>query len=560
MKTAVDGLERLGENRPVPFRGILRDDLLARELYSEGAGIARALPLAVAVPTDSADVSSLVRWARTSGYSLMARGSASGMAAGAIGTGISLDLSQMREISAVDTVSRRISVGPGAIRAQVDAAAKASGLRFPVDPSSSSFCTIGGMTGANAAGARTLRFGAMRKWVTGIECVFDDGSIAWVRRGEPVPLHVPAIRRLLQSVDAMRSRVDARQFVHHGVRKESSGYAVSRLLTESEATAEALVDVLVGSEGTLAVFTRIELALTPIANATASLLASFSSLEAATECALVAQQHGASACELLDRTFLDVAASRSETGVPRNAEAVLLIELEADSVSDAENAANALSAALTRNHATDVALGLSQEAQHSLWTLRHAASPILASLAPRLRSMQFIEDGCVPSENLPEYVRGIRSVLARAEFTGVIFGHAGDAHMHVNPLIDVNSSDWRARMQRALSETCDLTARLGGTLAGEHGDGRLRAPLLQHVWSAEARAAFANIKDAADPAGVLNTGCKIATPDDGLPGAIRYDPALAPLSATARAVLDRIERERGWSRFRLGEIPAVVSD
>lgn len=560
MKSAADGLERLGNDRPVLFRGTLRDDLLARELYSEGAGIARAIPLAVAVPADSADVSSIVRWARASGHSLMARGSASGMAAGAIGSGISLDLSQMHQIGDVDAASRRISVGPGAIRAQVDAAARASGLRFPVDPSSSSFCTIGGMTGANAAGARTLRFGAMRKWVTGIECVFDDGSIAWVKRGEPIPMHVPAIRRLLQSVDAMRLRIDSRQFVHQGVRKESSGYAMTRLLEEKETTADALVDLLVGSEGTLAVFTQVELALASVAAATASLLASFSSLEAATECALVAQHHGASACELLDRTFLDVAASRNETGVPGNAEAVLLIELEADSAGDAEIAANTLSAALTKNGATEVALGLSTEAQHELWTLRHAASPILASLAPRLRSMQFIEDGCVPSENLPEYVRGIRDVLARAEFSGVIFGHAGDAHMHVNPLIDVSASDWRTRMQRALAETCELTARLGGTLAGEHGDGRLRAPLLQHVWSTEARAAFANIKAAADPAGVLNAGCKIAAQDDGLPGDIRYDPALTPLSSSARTILDRIERERGWSRYRLGEIPAVVSD
>lgn len=560
MQSATQALEQLGDNRPKSFRGELRDDLAARELYAEGAGISRCLPLAIAVPADAPDVSVLVRWARANGYSLMPRGSASGMAAGAIGAGIAVDLSRMNHIGAVDAEAKTVCVGAGAIRSHVDAAARAVGLRFPVDPSSGAFCTIGGMAGTNAAGARTLRFGATRAWVSGLECVFDDGSIAWVRRPAAPPLHVPAVARLQQTLELIRAHTNSASLVHHGVRKESSGYAIANYLRSDSETGSGLLDLLVGSEGTLAIFTQIELALLPVPGATASLLAEFDSLEAATECALIAQEFGASACELLDRTFLDVAATKQATGVTGNAEAVLLIEMEAETAALAQRAANALAVAVRKHGAREVAVGLSATAQHELWSLRHAASPILASLAPRLRSMQFIEDGCVPPANLPPYVRGIRSILDRASFSGVIFGHAGDAHIHVNPLIDTNQSDWRDRTRRALLETCELTARLGGTLAGEHGDGRLRAPLLPHVWNTEALAAFANVKAAADPAGVLNTGCKVAPADDTLTGDIRFDPSIRPLSPSARSILDRIERTRDWSRFRLGEISDVVSD
>ena len=545
-------LEQLGDNRPSDFRGVLRDDRLARELYSEGAGIARSLPLAVAVPADVASVGALVRWARVGGYSLIPRGSASGMAAGAIGAGIAVDLSRMNAIGDVDVAARRIRVGAGAVRADVDAVARAVGLRFPVDPSSGAFCTIGGMVAANAAGARTLKFGATRAWVTGVECVFDDGSSAWVRRQEPLPLHIPAVARLIRTLELIRGNVSPDALVHAGVRKESSGYAIGAAL----ASGGGLVDLLVGSEGTLAMFTQIELALTDAAGATGTVLALFDSLESATECALLARELGATACELLDRTFLDLAASQGASGVPRGAEAVLLVEMEAHDSAAVADAIGLAAQAFTAAGARELAIGLSEDEQHALWTLRHAASPILSSLAPRLRSMQFIEDGCVPPSNLPAYVRGVRALLHRAKFTGVIFGHAGDAHMHVNPLIDVHEPGWRDRVQGALLDACELTQRLGGTLAGEHGDGRLRAGLLPHVWTAEARAAFANIKAAGDPAGVLNAGCKVTAAHDGPTGELRHDPAARPLSEPARIILDRIERERSWNRFRLGEIAA----
>lgn len=532
---------------PSGFGGIFRTDLPARAMYAEGAGIARCVPVGVTVPQDANDVAVLVRWARAAGHTVVPRGSGSGMAAGAVGPGVIVDVSRFSHIGPVDVASRRIRVGVGALRGAVDAAARAVGLRFPVDPSSGAFCTIGGMAATNAAGARTLRYGATRAWVTGLRCVVDNGADVWIRRDAPLPLHVPAIARLTSTLDALRTHATMASLTHAGVRKESSGYAIAAALSP----AGHLIDLLIGSEGTLAVFLEVELALTTVAGATATVMSTYASLDHAIACAVDTSSMGASACELLDRTFLDVAASDGPTGVPHGADAVLLSEVEGVDAAEAAHNAERLAALCRRHRATNVSTAMDDAAEHRLWALRHAASPILSRLAPRVRSMQFIEDGCVPPDRFAEYVRGVRATLSRFDMPGVIFGHAGDAHAHVNPLVDVTRSDWRARVHGALADVCALTARLGGTLAGEHGDGRLRAPLLHHVWPVEARAAFANIKAAADPAGVFNAGCKVSQQGDEAIEIIRHDPAAPPLDPRARAALDVIERDRAWHRFRL---------
>jgi FAD/FMN-containing dehydrogenase len=170
---------------------------------------------------------------------------------------------------------------------------------------------------------------------------------------------------------------------------------------------------------------------------------------------------------------------------------------------------------------------------------------------PALRSMQFIEDAAVPPRALAAYVRGVRVALKRADTVGVIFGHAGDAHVHVNPLLDVSRRDWRERVEQILLEVTDLVAKLGGTLTGEHGDGRLRTPLLDRVWSPEARARFAMIKGAFDPANILNPGVKIPLAGQKAIDLVKYDPTLDALPDAARNALHTVERERAYSRFRL---------
>ena len=528
------------------FRGAFRDDLPARAVYAEAAGIQRRVPRAVAVPADADDVATLVRWAADTGTPLVPRGSGSSMAGGAIGDGVVVDLSRLRAIGPIDVGGRGVRVEPGVVLGQLNAALAPHGLRFPVDPSSWSFCTLGGMASTNAAGARTVRVGATRQWVAALDCVFADGTRATVRRGETPP-DVPALRRFHDLADALRDEERAHPAAHPGVRKESSGYG-----TFPWAVSGDLVDLLVGSEGTLAFFVGLELAVQRIPAATASLLAAFSSLEAAVAAATAAREAGASACELLDRTVLDVAAAGPlPVEIPAGTDAVVMAEVEGESLESARGRAATIARACARAGATAVRHADDAESQRRLWALRHAASPILAKLDPALKSMQFIEDGAVPPERLADYVRGVRRALDRQRIRGVIFGHAGDAHVHVNPLVDVRQPDWRARVEALLAEVTALVVSLGGTVAGEHGDGRLRAPLLPAVWGEEIVDRFARVKRAFDPRGILNPGAKLVAPGEASLGDVKYDPALSPLPPASRAVLDRVERERAYASFRL---------
>ncbi|MEO8579199.1 MAG: FAD-binding oxidoreductase [Gemmatimonadales bacterium] len=536
------------------FRGYFREDELARAVYSEAAGITRAIPAAVAVPVDAEDVVVLVKWAAATGTTLIPRGSGSSMAGGAVGTGVIVDLSRINHLNRIDDRDKTVWAEPGVLWSTLDVAARRKGLRFPVDPSSGTFCTIGGMVSTNAGGPHSLRYGATRPWVNAIDCVFSDGDRAVITRGEPPPKRIDAINRFMRDVHGVIVSSDKRRpIMHLGVRKESSGYAIHDYATNAD-----LIDLLVGSEGTLAIIVGVQLALSPVPAATSSVVGSFASLDDATAAATKAVEAGASACELLDKTFLSYAAASPGADEKfreriEGAAAILLAEVEGENPDAAASGAQRLSRAFRDAGAKNVDIALTAEAEHDLWELRHAASPILAGL-DHSTSMQFIEDGAVPLAKLPDYVRGVKKALAAREVSGVIFGHAGDGHVHVNPLIDVRQPDWRARISGLLDDVVGLTRQLGGTLTGEHGDGRIRTPLLGRVWHKDSIAAFALVKKAFDPGGIFNPGVKVPLPNQPPLGDIKYDPSLPPLPEKARAALDDVVKARAYDRFRLSLI------
>jgi FAD/FMN-containing dehydrogenase len=512
------------------------------------------IPTAVAVPADADDVVMLVRWAAETGARLIPRGSGSSMSGGAIGKGVIVDLSRINRLGKFDERGRTVWADPGVLWSTLDVAARKRGLRLPVDPSSGSFCTLGGMVSTNASGAHTLHYGSTRAWVNALDCVFSDGDREVITRGETAPKRVGAIARFLRDAHGEIVAIDKRRPVlHPGVRKESSGYAVHEYATNAD-----LVDLLVGSEGTLVIIVGIQFSLSPLPAATSSVLGSFSSLEEATAAAMMAVDARASACELLDRTFLAYAASAPDADPVlrermEGAAAILLAEVEGESAEAAAAGAEDLAIAFKGAGAMDVDIALTRERELDLWELRHAASPILAAL-DQSTSMQFIEDGAVPLPRLPEYIEGVRQALSARQVSGVIFGHAGDAHVHVNPLVDVRESDWREKVNGLLDDVVALTARLGGTLTGEHGDGRLRTPLLDRVWHKDALRAFALVKKAFDPANIFNPGVKVPLPNQKPIEDIKYDPLLPPLPPEARAALDSLVKTRAYDQFRLSLI------
>lgn len=264
----------------------------------------------------------------------------------------------------------------------------------------------------------------------------------------------------------------------------------------------------------------------------------------------IAREAGAVACELLDATFLRIAARAGSSPVDAASAAVLLAELEGDAVSEVDHRGQTLAAAWDVCGASAVRAGVDERTRHEVWKLRHAASPILAQMDPHIRSMQIVEDGCVPPDRLIDYVRGVHTALDRRGVEGVLFGHAGDAHLHVNALVDVRRNDWKLAVRALFDDVCELTRRLGGTLAGEHGDGRLRSGRLGDFWPPSAIELFGELKRAFDPGEILNPGVKVGSTGDPFAD-IKYDRESALELPSARVVLDEVERLRAYARSRL---------
>ena len=257
-----------------------------------------------------------------------------------------------------------------------------------------------------------------------------------------------------------------------------------------------------------------ELRLAPIPPHRGLALLEFTSLEAAGEAVAALLPLGPATCEMLDRTFLElVRGSDADIGHPiaRDLEAILLVEVEADSREEVREQLAAVERSVGRL-ASGSTTAADPERQQELWRIRHAASPLIAERTDGRISMQFIEDGVVPIERLPEYAAALRRILRSHDVPAVIFGHAGAGNLHINPLVDIGAPDWRNTIERILYDVAAEVAHLGGTLAGEHGDGRLRAPLLETIWGTELVTCFRAVKKIFDPADILNPGVILPHP------------------------------------------------
>jgi len=503
-----------------------------RAAYSEGAGIYRILPAAVALPNNQAELCALVEWALATRTPLIPRGAGSGMGGGNVGDGVVVDLTPGFS-RPLEVMSGHATVGAGVAYRMLAEAAAATEQRLPPEPSSSRFCTLGGMVACNAAGARSLAYGSIRAWVDAVEVVWADGTAGWVRRGEHGrwPIEDALATLVKRHAPLIRSRFPA-------TTKNSSGYALDRYLETGD-----LVDVLVGSEGTLGVVTQCRLRLAPLPAHRASVLVALRRLDDLAPAVSRIASLGPSALELLERTFLDLATDGA-AGVPSESPAVLLAEFERASPTSTRAAVDRVAREMAALGA-GVSIAVTPADESALWAIRHAASPVLARLPETCRSLQVVEDGCVPIAALGDYVAGVREAARRRGVEVVLFGHAGDGHLHVNALADVTRPGWREALRGLFEEVTALVASLGGTVAGEHGDGRLRAAALSRTYGPAAAGLFAEVKRLFDPNGILNPG--VIVPDGSDPFArlkIGADAVTIP-DAVAQA-LRAVERDARW--------------
>lgn len=511
---------------PPSLQGSFSTDPDLLESHARASGPLSFAPAAVARPRGPEDLRRLVRWASETGTPLVPRGASTGMPGGNVGPGVVVDLlPHFGDPGRPDPKKRRITAGAGAVAERVADAAAAAGLFLPPLPSSADRCTVGGMVANNAAGAQSFRHGATRDWVEGLQVVLAGGEILELAAGEPSP---PPFAGLHRSLLPHRDEILADW---PRVRKNSSGYALDRFLPRGDA-----LQLLVGSEGTLGIVSSVTFRLAPRPPSRGLHVVGIDGPEALLPAIRAAEGVDAEACEFFGKRFLEMASLEDDPRVgplARGRWGLVLVEVAGTKEEVRKGLESLRDAAVDRGQPSDEAT--TPRERKRLWSVRHAASPMVARSASQgLLSTQFIEDSVVPPARLADYLRGLETILREAGLDAVVFGHAGDGNVHVNPLVDVTRRGWKEDVREVLDATVGLVAELGGTLSGEHGDGRLRAPLLDRIWPQAACNAFRTVKNTLDPMGILNPGVILPRPgQDALEGLWARLPPEVPAGTAA---------------------------
>lgn len=480
---------------------------LDRALYSSDASLYRVVPAAVARPRSREELVAAVVAAHGVGVPVTVRGAGTSIAGNAVGQGLVVDVSALSRVLAVSASSRTAVVEPGVVQAQLQAAVAPHGLRFGPDPSTHTRCTLGGMIGNNACGSRALGFGRTSENVLGLEVLWGNGSVetlgALGSAPEAYPVGTPQADDLRTSAElaalGAAHLAPIREGFGHFAR-QGSGYALEHLLPERFAPHR----LVVGSEGTLGVVLSATVALVPEPAARVMLLIGYPSMAEAADAVpavLAAGLPGLLALEGLDARIVDVVRARGGAvpDLPRGG-GWLFAELAAGSASETV----ALAARLAPSaEGLDHRLVTDPAEQAALWRIREDGAGLAGRSLGRPAYSGW-EDAAVPTERLGAWLRRFDELLGEHGLDGVPYGHFGDGCVHAR--IDFTFDDGGARFRAFLTEAAREVAALGGSLSGEHGDGRVRSELLPLMYDERALALFAAVKRICDPGNLLNPG------------------------------------------------------
>ncbi|MDR7087801.1 FAD/FMN-containing dehydrogenase/Fe-S oxidoreductase [Aeromicrobium panaciterrae] len=471
------------------------DSALARALYSTDASLYRVIPQVVVRPRSVEEVLATIDACRATGTPLTSRGSGTSIAGNAVGTGVVLDFSRhLNRVHEIDVEARTARVDPGTVHAVLQKAATAQGLRFGPDPSTHTRCTVGGMIGNNACGSRALAYGRTSDNVVALDAVTAAGERLTLGADQEM---YPVLDRL-KAVVADGLGTVRTEFGTFG--RQVSGYSLEHLLPENGFD---VATFMAGTEGTLATLTSATVRLVEDPAHRLMLVLGYGSMAEAADDVPALLDFSPTACEGLDSRIVNVVRDNggSVPDLPRG-QGWLFVEISgADEreIADSVNKAVAASAALDSRIVTD-----SRE-QAVLWRIREEGAGLATRTLPR-KALSGWEDAAVPPDRLGTYLREQDVLLAEYGLDGVPYGHFGDGCVHIRidfPLDDPGGHDV---FRNFLVEAATLVSSLGGSLSGEHGDGRARSELLPLMYSDEAIDLFAKVKGVFDPDDLLNPG------------------------------------------------------
>lgn len=496
------------------LRGIVSGDVvfgpLISQMYATDASIYEQRPFGVVRPQTATDVASVVRYAIENKLEVHARGAGSGLAGEGLGPGIILDFSRyMRRTRHLD--QHRVRVQPGVVLATLNRELHPQGRRFGPDPATRSVTTMGSVIALDASGSHYLRYGSARDYIESLQVVTGAGEIVELgdqRRDASTPLG-----QLATSVGLIADRYlsdPERTLTSPGAPEHPLGRGGYRLAEAVRPTHVHLGHLIAGSEGTLALVTEATLKTDPLPRHRGVALFFFRRLEGAARGALLATRQGVVACDLMDRRLLEIAREterRYDQLIPREAEAMLLTELQGDGLPELRDRLGALASDLCQRHelAFAVRMTTEQSERDFYWRLSRRVVPRLYRLKGTSRPLPFVDGLTVPPERLPEFIVEVQDVLKKQQVTATFFAHAGHGQLHLRPFLDLASPEDQRRILPLAEELFTTLQKFGGILSGEHGAGLSRSAFLYRqlgpLWPA-----MVEIKRLFDPHGILNPG------------------------------------------------------
>jgi FAD/FMN-containing dehydrogenase/Fe-S oxidoreductase len=475
------------------------DSSLARSLYASDASLYRIPPQVVVRPRDADDVLAVLAVARETGTPVTMRGAGTSIAGNAVGPGIVIDTQRhLNRLVALDRDARTATVQPGIVHAALQVQAIAQGLRFGPDPSTHTRCTIGGMIGNNACGSRALGYGRTADNVERLKVALADGSTVVLGEGLERPT-LPALIALDSLVDEHLALVRT-EFGRFG--RQVSGYSLEHLLPENGRRHDRF---LVGTEGTLGVVLEATMRLVEDAPYRALAVLGYADMATAADAvpALLVSAgatpgEGLAALEGLDHRITDLVV-----GAPELPAGTGWLFAEVTGGTEAEARARAEAVAVAAGVPFRVVTDVAEQA--ALWRIREDGAGLAARSLSRPAHSGW-EDAAVPPDRLGAYLRDFDALLRATGLDGVPYGHFGDGCVHVRIDFELTDRDGRRRFREFTETAADLVASYGGSMSGEHGDGRARSELLDRMYSSEAMALMAQVKHLLDPDDLLNPG------------------------------------------------------
>ena len=486
-----------------------------RARYSSDAGLTRIPPLAVAFPCTPEQAAAAFHLARAHGVPLTARGGGTSCASNAIGPGLILDFSRyMNRVISIDPEARTATVEPGCVGSTLQAAAAKYGLRFGPDPSSQNRATIAGMVANNACGPHATAWGRTSDNIVSLECIDGQGRRFTATTSHDSALHdVPGLASLIDT-NLAPIRTQLGRF-----KRQVSGYSLEHLTPEG---GRNLAAMLTGTEGTLVLILSVTVRLVPLPDAPVLAALGYRSMIEAADDVPALLAHSPLAVEGMDRRLVDVVRAHKGPGaVPAlpEGEGWLLVEVGApgEDVTASLERARALCA---DSAAIDTVVYPPGDQASALWRIRADGAGLGGRTPPDgagggdQQAWPGFEDAAVPPENLGAYLRDFTALMAEFDIDGLLYGHFGDGCVHVRLAMPLETPEGVAHSRAFLQSAARICAAHGGSVSGEHGDGRARGELLRFMYSPEMLDLFARVKHVFDPANLLNPGVLAAPMDE----------------------------------------------